>query len=297
MKFEPCVIAPALFKEVSVQGPDEAPPAIDAGQAPTMDNLVPTPQCATFITCAHALPLASKCNHLLLASTSKVAPLLLTGPSFPPGTQAPISMLPGTPIAFSGAPQYTLWQEYCGVDSPCLALVHLWPLQLPQDAPTQSQAQSSNEAPEAPQIEFISSEGEISNSDKEDPPFRSIYNSNLRELVLPEFMWKNQRLNQVNDPRYIPEVPTGKPDFGAPNCPVRAFRYYHRYMTEHPELRKGKCHLFVRFKDKIAGKELSAASISQWICTAIVNSHASLQNSKSIAGKVKVHEVFITAVQ
>ena len=35
---------------------------------------------------------------------------------------------------------------------------------------------------------------------------------------------------------YIPAVPTGKPDFGAPNCLVRVLlRYYHRYMTEHPE--------------------------------------------------------------
>ena len=28
------------------------------------------------------------------------------------------------------------------------------------------------------------------------------------------------RENQVNDPWYIPAVPTGKSDFGAPNCPV-----------------------------------------------------------------------------
>ena len=97
------VIAPAQFQEVSVQDPVEEPPAIDAGQAPTMDNLVPTPQCATFITCAHALPLASKCNHLLLASTSKVAPLLLTGPSFPPGTRAPISMLRSAASAIQSA--------------------------------------------------------------------------------------------------------------------------------------------------------------------------------------------------
>ena len=40
---------------------------------------------------------------------------------------------------------------------------------IPQDAPTQSRAQSSNEAPEPPQVQFVSSEGEISNSDKEDP--------------------------------------------------------------------------------------------------------------------------------
>ena len=32
------------------------------------------------------------------------SPLLVTGPSFPPRTQGPISMIPGAPIAFSGAP-------------------------------------------------------------------------------------------------------------------------------------------------------------------------------------------------
>ena len=72
----------------------------------------------------------------------------------------------------------------------------------------------------------------------------------------------------------MPAVLTGKPDFDAPNCPVRALRYYHRYMTEHPDLRKGRRGLFIPFKDNNAGKELSAASISQWICTTIVDSHA-----------------------
>ena len=37
------------------------------------------------------------------------------------------------------------------------------------DAPTQSQAQFSNEDPEPPQTEDISSEGELSDSDQEDP--------------------------------------------------------------------------------------------------------------------------------
>ena len=57
----------------------------------------------------------------------------------------------------------------------------------------------------------------------------------------PNFMRKNQRPNQVNDPWYIPAVPTCRPEFGAPNCPVRALKYYHRYMSEHSELhvRKG----------------------------------------------------------
>ena len=50
----------------------------------------------------------------------------------------------------------------------------------------------------------------------------------------PEFMRKNQRPNQFNDPWYIPAVPTGKPEFGALNCPMRALKYYHRYMTDHP---------------------------------------------------------------
>ena len=52
----------------------------------------------------------------------------------------------------------------------------------------------------------------------------------------PGFMRKNQRPNQVSDLWYILEVPTGKPEFGAPNFPVRALKYYYRYMTEHPEL-------------------------------------------------------------
>ena len=38
----------------------------------------------------------------------------------------------------------------------------------------------------------------------------------------PEFMLKNQKLNQVNDPWFIPAIPTGKPEFGVPNCPKRA---------------------------------------------------------------------------
>ena len=107
----------------------------------------------------------------------------------------------------------------------------------------------------------------------------------------PEFMRKNQKPNQVNDPWYIPAIPTGKPEFGAPNCPVRALRYYHRYLTEHPELRKDRRRLFVPIKDNNAGKELSAASISRWICSTIVDSHAAIQDSKYLSGSVKAHEV------
>ena len=57
----------------------------------------------------------------------------------------------------------------------------------------------------------------------------------------------------------IPVFLTGKPEFGAPNCLVRALKYYHRYMSEHPELRKGRRRLVIPFKDNNVGKQLSAA--------------------------------------
>ena len=82
-----------------------------------------------------------------------------------------------------------------------------------------------------------------------------------------------------------------QPEFCTPNCPVRALRYYHRYLTEHPELRKDRRCLFVPIKDNNAGKELSASSISRWICTTIVDSHAAIQDSKKLSGSVKAHKV------
>ena len=111
----------------------------------------------------------------------------------------------------------------------------------------------------------------------------------------PEFMRKNQKPNQVNDPWYIRAAPTGKSGFGASNCPVRALRYYHRYLTEHPQLRKDRRRPFVPIKDNNAGKELSAATVSRWICTTIVDSHAAIQNSRNLSGSVKAHEVRVVA--
>ena len=35
--------------------------------------------------------------------------------------------------------------------------------------------------------------------------------------------------------------------------------------------------------------------MSRWICTTLVDSHAALQNSKCIPGKVKAHEVYAVA--
>ena len=110
-------------------------------------------------------------------------------------------------------------------------------------------------------------------------------------LLKPRVMRKNQKPNQVNESWYIPAVPTGKPEFGARNCPVRALPYYHRYLTEHLELRKDRRCLFVPIKDNNAGKELSASAISRWICTTIVDCHAAIQNSRNLSGSVKAHEV------
>ena len=132
--------------EVSVhQGPVEAMSAmIEADQAWTMDNLVSAPQCATLLL------MFARVRHTLRHSlhTVQVQQRLgsaCLGPSFPPGIRAPISMLPGAPIVFSGMPpapcrmpgrcslpQYSLWQEHHGPVRPRLMLVHLWPLQLGQ---------------------------------------------------------------------------------------------------------------------------------------------------------------------
>ena len=108
----------------------------------------------------------------------------------------------------------------------------------------------------------------------------------------PEFMRKNQK--PIPDPWYpwyISAVPTGNSEFGTPNCPVRALRYYNRYLTEHPELRKDRRHLFVPIKDHYASKELSASTISRWICTTIVDSHGAIQSSRNLSGSVKAHKV------
>ena len=97
--------APTQVVEVSIhQSSVEQSPAIDAGQAPTMDNVITMPLCAQLITCAHAPPLGVTSNQLLLSIAITPAHLLVTGPSFPPVTQGPISMLPCAPIAFSGVP-------------------------------------------------------------------------------------------------------------------------------------------------------------------------------------------------
>ena len=49
--------------------------------------------------------------------------------------------------------------------------------------------------------------------------------------------------------------------------------------------------LCVPIKDNNAGKELSASTISRWICTTIVDSHATIQNSRNLSGSVKALEV------
>ena len=100
------------------------------------------------------------------------------------------------------------------------------------------------------------------------PPYEPLREASLKHLTLKTgYGFRRSKLQAlVFDPQYIQFEPKGagvtlyfKPEFGAPNCPVRALKYYHRYMSEHPELRKGRHCLFIPFK------ELSAAYISRWI--------------------------------
>jgi hypothetical protein len=59
----------------------------------------------------------------------------------------------------------------------------------------------------------------------------------------PSFIRKNQRASETNALLIIPAILTGKSQFGHPNCPVRALKYYHR-RTRDPAVRKGRQHMF-----------------------------------------------------
>ena len=85
-----------------------------------------------------------------------------------------------------------------------------------------------------------------------------------------------EKIKKSVDLLYVPATSTEKSELGAPDCPIRILRYHHRYMSEHPELRKGKLCLFIPIKDNNAEKELCAATISKWICPTIVESHATM---------------------
>jgi hypothetical protein len=64
----------------------------------------------------------------------------------------------------------------------------------------------------------------------------------------PSFIRKNQRASETNAPLIIPAIPTGTAQFGHPNCPVRALKYYYR-RTKDPTVRKGRQHMFIPLKD------------------------------------------------
>ena len=62
-------------------------------QAPTMNSIVPAPQCATVLMCA-SLPLQGPTVSvpLLAQSISVGVPMLVPEPDLPPGTRAPITV-------------------------------------------------------------------------------------------------------------------------------------------------------------------------------------------------------------
>ena len=83
--------------EVSIHQSFVEEPAIMTCWAPTMDIVSTVPLGGVLISGAHASPLVVTANQT-------TAPLLVAGPSFPPVTQGPISMLKGAPISLMGAP-------------------------------------------------------------------------------------------------------------------------------------------------------------------------------------------------
>ena len=97
-------------------------------------------------------------------------------------------------------------------------------------------------------------------------------------------MRKNQKHTQINETLVYPS---------GTHWQVRALRYHYRYVSEHPDLRKGRYRLFIPVKENCAGKELSAAAISRWICATIVDSHASLQKSKNSPRKSKYRSGYL----
>ena len=87
--------APTQAVEVSIHQSFVKEPAIITCRAPTMDIVSTVPLCGLLISGAHASPLVVTANQT-------TAPLLVAGPSFPPVTQGPISMLPGSPMSLTG---------------------------------------------------------------------------------------------------------------------------------------------------------------------------------------------------
>jgi hypothetical protein len=104
----------------------------------------------------------------------------------------------------------------------------------------------------------------------------------------PSFIRKNQRASETNAPLLIPAIPTGQAQFGHPNCPVRALKYYHR-RTRDPAIRKGRLHMFLPLKDVNPGREISSSTISRWICNTIIEAHNS--HSDPLPSGIKAHEV------
>ena len=94
------------------------------------------------------------------------------------------------------------------------------------------------------------------------PPYEPLREASLKHLTLKTVfllaMASGGRRSKLQalvfNPQYIQFKPKGagvtlyfRPEFGTPNCPVRALKYYHRYMSEHPELRKGRRCLFTPY--------------------------------------------------
>ena len=72
--------------------------------------------------------------------------------------------------------------------------------------------------------------------------------------LIREFMTQIGDLHRLASPGIFQQSLLGS-QFGAPNYPGRALNFYLRYMSEHPELRKGRRHLFILIKYSNERKE------------------------------------------
>lgn len=107
----------------------------------------------------------------------------------------------------------------------------------------------------------------------------------------PGFLRKNQSPFTPDAPLEIPALPTGRSEFGAILCPVRALRYYRR-ATADQEIRKGRKRLFVPFRSNNSS-EISATSIARWVSTVIVEAHTVQKEDSRMcqALGVRAHDV------
>ena len=109
----------------------------------------------------------------------------------------------------------------------------------------------------------------------------------------PGFRAKNQPADVQSSPLVIPAlsqiVSSNEPD--ASLCPVRAIKWY-RQKTLDPAIRAGRLRLFVPYRRTRLRREVSKASVSRWITSAIKCSYEAADTATELrtAANARAHE-------